>query len=320
MQLNEKLFDAHAEKKSVRDGFGDGLMEAAEKNENIVVLTADLKESTRVHHFAKKYPERFIDVGVAEQNLAAISAGLGLSGKIPVMTSYGVFSPGRNWDQIRVSICYSGSNVKIVSSDAGLATGPDGATHMALEDIAITRVLPNLMVLSPVDYYEAKEMIKAAIKHKGPVYMRVCREKLVPITSEKTKFSLERAAVLKKGSDVTIVGTGPILFEVMRAAEELKDKIDCEVIKVSTIKPLDEKTIIDSAKKTSAVLTIEDHQVTGGLGSAVAELLAQKQPTKMKIMGVKDTFAESGKYAELIQKYGLGSDDIKKELLKLKQN
>lgn len=303
--------------RSTRDGFGEAMLELGKKNKEVVVVSADLAESTRVHHFAKKYPERFIEVGVAEQNMLGVAAGLALEGKIPFATSFGVFSPGRNWDQLRVSICYSQANVKIIASHTGLSVGPDGASHQALEDIAITRCLPNLVVLAPADFNETKLATLAATKHQGPVYIRFARH-ASPIFTKDKSFTIGRAKILIPGQDITIVGIGPLLYEAILAARELAKKgIKAEVINSASIKPLDAKTILASAKKTGRVITIEDHQMIGGLGSAVAELLAQNLPRPLKIMGVSDQFGQSGQAEELWEKHQLTHPYIIQNVLKL---
>jgi transketolase len=306
------------ELKACRDGFGEALLVLGKKNKNVVVISADLAESTRCLEFGKKYPERFIEVGVAEQNMAGVAAGLALEGKIPFICSFGVFSPARNWDQIRISICYNKANVKIIGAHAGLNVGEDGATHQALEDMAITRVLPNMTVIAPCDYEETKKAIWAAAKFEGPVYIRFAREKSPMTTLPKTKFKIGKAEVFKEGNDVTIIVCGPMVYEALLAAKELKkEKIKAEVINCHTIKPIDARTIIRSAKKTNRVVTIEEHQVNGGLGSAVAEVLAQNYPVPMKIIGVPDKFGESGTGKELLDKYGLNYLNIIKEVKKI---
>ncbi|MFA6982184.1 MAG: transketolase family protein [Patescibacteria group bacterium] len=303
---------------SNREGFGVGVVEAGKNDPNVVVLTADLSESTCVEDFQKAFPDRFIQVGVAEQNLAGIAAGMALAGKVPFMTSYGVFSPGRNWDQIRISICYSKANVKIIGSHGGLATGRDGATHQALEDIALTRVLPNMTVIVPCDYDEARKATLAAARVHGPVYIRLCREKTPTLTSPTDDFEIGKAQILKQGEKVTLVGCGPILANALEAAIELEEQgISCEVINCSTIKPLDEKTLLASARKTGKVITIEDHQIIGGLGSAVAELLSETFPVKMKRLGMRDKFGESGTYEELLHKYEMDPSAIKKAIIEI---
>jgi transketolase len=302
--------------KSTRDGFGEAMLELGQKNKDVVVVSADLAESTRAHHFAKRYPSRFVEVGVAEQNMMGIAAGLALEGKIPFATSFGVFSPGRNWDQLRVSVCYSNANVKIIGSHTGLSVGPDGASHQALEDIAITRCLPNLIVLAPADFKETKLATIAAAKHIGPVYIRFARQAGPSISNG--KFAIDKAQILTPGKDITLIGCGPILEEALIAARELaKKKIKLEVINCVSIKPLDKNTILRSVKKTGRVITLEDHQVAGGLGSAVAELLAENLPTPMKMIGVRDQFGRSGEAKELWEKYKMTHPYITKEALNL---
>lgn len=304
--------------KSTRDGFGEGLLEAARQNKNVVVVSADLAESLRVLPFAKKYPHRFIEVGVAEQNAAGVSTGLALSGKIPYLASFSVFSPGRNWDQIRVGICYSRANVKIVGSHAGLSTGEDGASHQALEDIAIMRVLPEMTVIQPADFIEAKKATLAISQIKGPVYLRLTRQNSPLLTTAQSRFVVGQANILKSGTDVTIIGCGPILHEAILAAQELaKQNINPEIINCHTIKPLDKQTILKSVKKTGRVVTIEDHQIAGGLGSAIAEMLSQEYPVPVKIIGVQNTFGESGATQELWDKYQISSQYIVEGVLKI---
>lgn len=315
-KINKK--EEENEKKEIRQGYGDALLEIGKENENIVALAADLSESNRTNLFANAYPERFFQVGVAEQNMMGISAGLALSGKIPFASSYAVFSPGRNWDQLRVSVCYSKANVKFVSSHSGLSVGPDGATHQALEDIAMTRVLPNLTVISPADYYDAFKATKAAASWEGPVYIRCSKNASPVVTSWDTPFEIGKANVLKTGSDITIIGTGQLVAAAMEAAKALeKINISAEVINLHTIKPLDTETILKSLKKTNNLITIEDHQKRGGMGSAVVELLAENYPVKSIIMGVDDVFGESGTPEELYSKYGLTSKSLISNVQKL---
>lgn len=293
-----------------RDGYGKGLVKLG-KNKNVVALCCDLTDSTRVNWFKEKFPKRFIECGIQEQNMAGLAAGLAMTGKIPFMSSYAVFSPGRNWDQIRVSICYNNLNVKIQGAHAGLSVGPDGATHQALEDIAITRVLPNMIVIVPCDALEGEKATVASVKIKGPVYLRFGREKVPQITTKKTPFKIGKADIYKKGKDVCIIACGVMVYEALVAAEKLKKQgIDAMVINNHTIKPMDNKTIINAAKKTKAIVTAEEHQINGGLGSAVAEVLSKHYPTKIEMVAVKDTFGESGKGNELMKKYGLTSNDI----------
>jgi transketolase len=304
--------------KSVRDGFGEALLELGKKNQNIVVVSADLAESTRVQWFAKKFPQRFIEVGVAEQNAMGVAAGLALGGLTPFVASFAVFSPGRNWDQLRISVCYSKTNVKIASTHIGLAVGADGASHQALEDLTITRCLPNLTIITPVDYLEAKKATMAATKIIGPVYLRLSRQNSPLLTTKNSTFQVGRANILHSGKDITLVGCGPILAEALLAAEDLKTKnVSLEIINCHTAKPLDDKTILRSVKKTGRLITLEDHQVMGGLGSAVVEMLAENYPVPTKMLGVHDSFGESGTIAELWDKYGLDRYHIAKAALQL---
>ncbi len=292
--------------KSTREGFGDALVEVGGQNDQIIVLTADLAESTKVEAFKNAFPDRFFDVGVAEQNLMGMAAGLAATGLIPFCSSYATFSPGRNWEQLRASVCYSHNNVTLVGSHAGLSVGPDGATHQALEDIAITQVLPNLTIFSPCDYEQAKQATRAAAVIKGPVYLRLSREPSHTITTASTVFEAGKAQVLRFGESCTIIATGHMVAESLKAAEEL----NAEVINIPTIKPLDADTIVTSAAKTHKVIVAEEHQIIGGLGSRIAQLLSKIQPTPMRFVGVNDQFGQSGTAAELFQHYGLTWEHI----------
>lgn len=293
-----------------RDGFGEALLELGRNDPDIVALCGDLVESTRVQAFADEFPERYFEMGVAEQNMAGVAAGLALAGKIPFISSYAVFNPGRDWDQIRVSICYSQANVKIVGAHAGISVGPDGATHQALEDVAITRVLPNMTVVVPTDSVEAKKATAAIAKHIGPCYIRFGREKTPVITKDETPFELGKALPILAGSDVTIIANGQMVYRAMMAAKELEGKISVGILNMHTVKPIDAKAIIDAAKETGAIVTAEEHQIIGGLGSAVAEVLGDHCPVPIERIGVLDTFGESGKPEELMEHYHLGVSDI----------
>ncbi|RJR27124.1 transketolase family protein [candidate division WWE3 bacterium] len=319
LKLNKELFQKSAEKRSTREGFGLGLLEAGEKDENIVVLCGDLKESTKVDLFAHKFPDRYIEIGVAEQNMTGIAAGLALSGKIPFMASFAIFSPGRNWEQIRLSISFSNTNVKIIGTHAGLMHCYDGGMAQCLEDIALTRVLPNFSVIEPIDFHQAKAAAKYAAKHKGPIYMRLGREGTPEITTESTPFEFGKAQVLVEGDEITLISSGPIMYEVLSAAKILRaaHKVNVEVISSPTIKPLDEVTIVHSAKKTKRVVTIENHQVSGGLGGAVAELLSEKYPVPIRRIGMPDTFGESGHYSDLLDKFGLSAHHLVNKILSI---
>ncbi len=320
LRLSSHLFEDQAEQKPTRDGFGDALLILGETNPNVVVLTADLAESTRAEKFGQKYPDRFFECGVAEQNMAAIAAGLGISGKIPFISSYAVFSPGKNWETIRTTIIYNQSNVKIAGHHSGIVTGPDGATHQATEDIAITRCWPNIQVIVPCDSFEAKKATLAAAEIVGPVYLRFTRDKTPIITTENTPFTPGKIQIFWEGKNpqVTIFATGHLLYFALVAAKELEQEhISVSVANVATIKPLDEKTVLDLVGKTKLAVTVEDHQVTGGLGGAIAEFLAKTKPVPIEFVGLQDTFAESGSPADLIVKYHLDNYAIKNAVKKV---
>jgi len=313
LRLNSKTFNKDVELIPTRNGYGEGLVELGEKNPDVVVLTGDLAESTRVLDFAKKFPDRFIECGVAEQNMMGIAAGLAAAGKIPFVSSYAVFSPGRNWDQLRVSVAISNLNVKIAGAHTGVSVGPDGATHQALEDIALTRVLPNVTVVVPCDSFETKKVTLAAATHTGPVYFRFTREKTPVMTTEQTRFKIGKAEIFWESKDpqVAIVGCGPLLYEALAAAKELEGSgIGTIVVNNHTVKPMDEETITKIAKLTGAVVTVEEHQVMGGMGSAVAEVLAKNCPVPMEFIGMQNSFGESGEPDELLEKYKMKSKDI----------
>lgn len=317
-KLNSKIFDKDVEYAEIRKGFGEGLVKAAEMDKRVVALCADLTESTRMEAFKKKFPERFIEMGVAEQNLAGVASGLAAMGKIPFITSYAMFSPGRNWEQIRTTICYNDRPVKIAGSHAGVSVGPDGGTHQAIEDIAITRVIPNMVVISPCDAIEASKATIAAAKTKYPTYIRLAREKTPVITTEESPFEIGKAQIvfspLKDAkAEVGIIATGALLYKAMRVAKELEEKGKrVKVLNLSTIKPLDEDTVWRLAHEAGAIVTVEEHQVAGGMGSAVAECLARHFPVPMEFVGVKDKFGQSGKPEELLEYYGMGEKDINK--------
>jgi len=319
-KLSGKVFDKDILEKPTRDGYGDGLVLAGEENKNVVALCADLTESTRAEAFAKKFPDRFFEVGVAEQNLATIAAGLGVSGKIPFISSYATFSPGRNWEQIRTTISYNDSNVKVAGHHAGISVGPDGATHQAVEDIATMRVMANMKVIVPCDSIEARKATLSAAKIWGPVYLRFQREKTPVFTTEETPFVPGKAIILwqSKRPQAVIIGCGALLYEALIAAKELeKEKIGTVVLNSHTIKPLDEKKILELAKKYGAIVTVEEHQISGGLGGAVAEFLAKHDPVPMEFVGLQNVFAESGSPSELLEKYGMTAKHIKAAVKKV---
>jgi transketolase len=306
------------EQRLVRDGFGDGLLEASEENKNVIALCADLGDSTRAQWIAKKFPERYIEVGIGEQNMASLAAGMAAAGKVPFIASYAMFSPGRNWEQIRTAVCYNDSNVKIAGAHSGVSVGPDGATHQAIEDIALTRVLPRMTVVVPCDYHEAKKTTLAFARMKGPAYFRYPREKNPVITTADSPFTIGKAEIFREGKDVSVFACGPLLYNALVAAEELAaEGIDVEVINNHTIKPLDVATIIASVQKTHAVVTVEEHAIAGGMGSAIAEVLAQQFPVPMEFIGVHDRFGETGEPTELIEVFGMGISHIKEAIKKI---
>lgn len=317
-KLNPNIGKEDIEQKPTRDGFGDALMELGERDEKVMALTGDLADSVRVAEFAKKYPERFVECGVAEQNMMGVAAGLALAGKTPFVSSYAVFSPGRSWDQLRVSVAYSQANVKVAGAHTGVSVGPDGATHQALEDIAITRTIPNLTVIVPCDYWETKKAALALGETQGPAYFRFGREKTPIITTEETVFQVGKAEIFKEGTNVALIGCGPVLYNGLMAALELeKEGISVLVINNHTIKPIDVETIVWAAKLTGAVVTLEEHQVMGGAGSAVVEVLAKHYPVPVEMVGMQDTFGESGEPEELIARYGMDKDSIKEAIKKV---
>lgn len=320
LKLNEKMFDKNVEQVPIRQGFGEGLLEAGERNPRVVGLCADLTESTKMNLFSEKFPNRFIQVGVAEQNLASVASGLAAMGKIPFISSYAMFSPGRNWEQIRTTICYNDRPVKIAGSHAGISVGPDGGTHQAIEDIAITRVIPRMIVLSPCDSIEARKATLSSVDTGTPVYIRLAREKTPVMTTEETPFKIGKAETCWQSDKpvVGIVATGALLHKALMAAKELEEQgIGTEVMNLSTIKPLDEKAVIALAKKVSKIVTVEEHQIQGGMGSAVAECLAKNFPVPMEFIGVDDQFGQSGTPDELIEHYGMGTTSIIKAVHKI---
>jgi len=316
LKLNQDVF-LDENKKSPRDGFGDALLEAAEKNNSIVALAADLSESVRLKKFFEKYPSRSIQTGIAEQNMCSIAAGLAIEGKIPFVVTHAVFLTSRAWDQIKLSICMTNANVKICGSHEGFSNGPDGASAEPLEDIAIMRVLPNITVINPIDYEQTKKAVSEISKYQGPVYLRFSKAELPNITTKETPFKIGKADILVEGDDVTIISCGGITYEALEAVKNLKAKykINAEMIASPTIKPLDEYKILESVKKTGKCVTVEEHQITGGLGGAVSELLSEKLPFPLLRIGVENTFGESGDYQDLLNKYGLSSHHIEEKVL-----
>jgi transketolase len=294
-----------------RDGYGVGIVELGEKNDQIVVLCGDLSESTRSAKFRDAFPDRFIQVGVAEQNMAGVAVGLALQGKIPFVATYGVFSPGRNWDQIRISACYNNANVKFAGAHTGISVGPDGATHQAMEDVTLTRTLPRMTVLVPADAEETRKVVHAAAAIKGPVYFRFGRAATPAFTTAKTPFQIGKAVTFREGTDVAIIGAGPIIHSALLAADQLIEKgISCRVINSPSIKPLDGETIERAARECGAVVTCEEHQIMGGIGSAIAEHLAEHYPVPIQFIGMRNSFGESGEPAELLKKYRMDTEAI----------
>ncbi|GEM67477.1 transketolase [Sphingobacterium mizutaii NBRC 14946 = DSM 11724] len=301
----------YTESKDTRSGFGAGLLEAGQKNENVVALCADLIGSLKMNDFIKAYPERFFQIGIAEANMMGIAAGLTIGGKIPFTGTFANFSTGRVYDQIRQSIAYSGKNVKICASHAGLTLGEDGATHQILEDIGLMKMLPGMTVINPCDFNQTKAATIALVDHEGPVYLRFGRPVVPNFTPADQKFEIGKAVMLNEGTDVTIVATGHLVWEAIQAGEELeKLGINAEIINIHTIKPLDEEAILKSVTKTGCVVTAEEHNRLGGLGDSVAQLLAQKLPTPQEYVAVNDSFGESGTPAQLMEKYGLNAANI----------
>lgn len=302
-----------------RDGFGKGSVEAGKADPRVIVLSADLEESTRAEWFHKEFPARFVEMGVAEQNMATVAAGMANYGKIPFITSYAAFSPGRNWEQIRTTIALNNVPVIVCGMHAGVSVGPDGATHQMLEDIALMRAMPNTIVISPCDAEEGRKAAMAAAKSGKPVYMRFGREKTPVMTTAETPFEIGKAQVFWKSDapKIAIFATGPVLHNALLAAQQLeKENINVTVVNVATIKPLD-SAIVEIAKQAGAVVTVEEHQVNGGLGSAIAELLAKNAPMPIEMIGVQDQFGQSGNPAELIEHYGMGVSHIISAVKKL---
>jgi len=299
------------EMKATRDGYGEALVELGKKNPRVVVLGADLTDSTRTGWFAEKFPDRFFEIGIAEQDMLNTAAGLSLTGKIPFVSTYGVFVSGRAWEQIRTTICYANLNVKIGGAHGGVSVGPDGATHQALEEIALMRVLPNMKVIVPCDAIETYKATMKAAELKGPVYIRFGREKIPVITKKDTPFQLGKAATFREGKDVSLIACGYMVYEALKAADELeKKKISAKVINLHTVKPIDKEAIVKAAKETGAIVTCEEHQIMGGFGSAVAEVVVENYPVPMKFIGIQDRFGESGTPEELIKEFNLDSSDI----------
>lgn len=312
-KLSKDLFKKGIVEAPTRNGYGEGLVEAGKKDDNVVVLCADLTESTRSHLFKKEFPERFVEIGVAEQLLATVASGMANYGKIPFISSYAAFSPGRNWEQIRTTVALNNVPVKIGGAHAGISVGPDGATHQALEDLATMRSMPNMTVIAPADKEETKKAVIEAAKTKAPTYIRFARAATPVFTTEDTPFKIGRAEIFWESKDpqVAIVAAGPLVYEALKAAKKLeKSEIGTLVINSHTVKPLDEQAITRAAKTTGAVVTVEEHQVNGGSGGAVSEVLGRNYPVPMELVGMPDSYGESGEPRELLEKYGMTADDI----------
>lgn len=314
--LDRRIFTENVEKVANRNGYGEGLKEAGEKNDRVVALTADLTESTRTNLFAEAFPDRFVQCGIAEQNMASTASGMAAIGKIPFIASYAMFSPGRSWEQVRTTIAYNNSNVKIIGAHAGVSVGPDGATHQAIEDIALMRVIPNMVVLAPCDVHEARKAVLWAAEYQGPVYIRLAREKSPVVTTADSPFEFGKAQVFIEGDPTTekkvgIITTGILAHTAMVASKELNDQsIGVSVMHLATVKPLDTAAILEFAEKHDYLITLEEHQVAGGMGSAVAEYLSEVRPTKIIRLGVHDQFGQSGDPEKLLSHYQMDKQAI----------
>ncbi len=299
------------DKKDTRSGFGEGLFEAGQKNENIVAMCADLTGSLKMDKFAKTFPDRFFQAGIAEANMVGVAAGMTIGGKIPFIGTFANFATGRVYDQIRQSVAYSNKNVKICASHAGLTLGEDGATHQILEDIGLMKMLPNMTVINTADFNQTKAATLAIAQYEGPVYLRFGRPKIPNFTAPDQKFEIGKAVTFKEGKDVTIFATGHMLWKALETADILaEENIDAEIINIHTIKPLDEKAVLQSVAKTKCVVTAEEHMIAGGLGESIAGLLSRNMPIPIEMVAVNDTFGESGTPAELMTKYHIDTPDI----------
>ncbi len=313
-QLNPELFSDNVAMEPIRAGFGKGLKAVGETNDKVVALCADLTDSTQVGLFRESFPERFIEIGISEQNLVTVASGLAMAGKIPFAVAYAAFSPGRNWEQIKTTIALNDQPVKVIASHAGISVGPDGATHQMLEDIALMRVLPNMVVIVPGDSVEAEKATQAIAENGKPCYLRLAREKTPIISTGESPFEIGKAYVLRDGTDISLIGTGAMTYQLLVAANILDEKgINAEVVHVPTVKPLDNDTIIDSARRTGRVLTAEEAQVAGGFGGAVAELLGDHLPTPIIRIGIQDRYGESGAPLELFDYFKMTGEYIAKD-------
>lgn len=314
--LNPKLFDTDVEQAPIRRGFGEGLLQAGEEDPRVVALCADLTESTTINVFKNRFPERYVEVGIGEQSMASVASGMAAMGKIPFFSSYAMFSPGRNWEQIRTTICYNHVNAKVIGSHAGISVGPDGGTHQAIEDIGLMRMVPRMVVIAPCDAIEAKKATLAAAKYDGPVYIRLARDATPIVTSLDTPFAIGKAELFftpKEGVPIKvgIIATGSLVYNAIIAAKQLEaEGIGAKVLNLPTIKPLDEEAVLLLAKECGAIVSVEEHQQKGGMGSTVAEFLVQARPTKQEFIGVNDQFGQSGTPNELVEHYGMGISAI----------
>lgn len=318
--LNPKLFDADVEQAPIRAGFGEGLVLAGRADERVVAMCCDLTESTKMDAFAKEFPKRFFEMGIMEQSSVSVASGMAAMGKIPFVSSYAMFSPGRNWEQIRTTVCYNDRPVKIAGSHAGVSVGPDGGTHQAIEDIAITRVIPRMVVITPCDSIEARKATIAMAKTNSPTYIRLAREKTPIITTEDTPFEIGKAQEFFRTENpkVGIIACGSLVYNAIMAGKELEaEGIGCVVLNIGTVKPMDRAAVIALARECGKIVTVEEHQVLGGMGSAVAEILSSEHPTKISFVGVQDQFGQSGTPEELIKHYGMDKDSIKSAAKKL---
>ncbi len=318
LHLDKKINTSEMVKEPTRNGYGEGLVEAAKRDQNVVALAADLTESTRTLPFAEAYPDRFIQVGITEQNMASVASGMAAMGKVPFIASYAMFSPGRNWEQIRTTIAYNDSNVKIIGAHAGVSVGPDGATHQAIEDMALMRVIPNMVVIAPADVHEARKATLAAAKYDGPVYIRLGRSNTPVVTTPESPFEIGKAEVMFESQKsaakrIGIVVTGSLLFNAIMAAEELvASGLDVTVLHMPTIKPLDTESLLKLAKECAGLVTVEEHQRSGGLGGVVSEYLSEMHPIKIMKVGVDDMFGQSGEPDELVAHYEMDIKGIKR--------
>lgn len=322
LKLNPKFFNPDVDQAPIRKGFGEGLVKAADADPNVVALCADLTESTQMHLFKAKYKERFVEIGVAEQNLVTVASGMAAMGKVPFCSSYAMFSPGRNWEQIRTTIAYNDRPVKVVGSHAGISVGPDGGTHQALEDMALMRVIPNMDVISPCDAIEARKMTELLAKSGRPAYLRLAREKTPIMTTEETPTEIGKSQIFWLPdvgmAEVGLIATGALLYRAILVAKALEaEGIKSKVMNLASIKPIDVEGIVALAKETRAIVTIEEHQVIGGMGSAVAEVLAKNFPVPVEFIGVQDKFGQSGEPEELIKHYGMDEGSIKEAVKKV---